>query len=443
MQFIYIVGLILGLLTLVFLCFKGWGMLPISLAASLVIIITNQMNPIEALSDGYVNALKDYVGTYLLLFLFGTVFGGLMSESGAAKSIAVKLLKVLGSGKGILIVVLSAGILSYGGISLFVLVFTLYPIALVLFKEENIPTRLFPSAMLLGCATFTMVGFPGSPAIQNLIPTEYLGTNAYAAPINGSIVGVFMFALGFVYLRHHQKKLAAAGIGFVPSEHDDLDKITVSDDEDLPHWFLSLLPLLIIIAIIFLTRNADDTIFAVNIALLVGCLVVLVLFWKRIPSPLESINTSSINSITALMNTAVVIGFGGVVKASGGFDIIVDFAMGLNLSPLISASLATGVVAAATGSCSGGMRIFFDSLGTQYIQLCNSAGIPLEILHKVVGLAGAGLDNFPHSGGFITPVVYCHLNAKDCYKYVFFTNMVVTSLGCILSIVLFTVFGIV
>lgn len=438
-----ILGLALGLLVLVFLCFKGWGMIPITLVASVVIIITNRMDVFQALTNGYAVSMKDYVGTYLLLFFFGTVFGGLMSESGAAKSIAVKLLRTLGSGKGILIVVLASGVLSYGGINLFVLVFTLYPIALVLFKEENIPTRLFPSAMLLGSATFTMVGFPGSPAIQNLIPTEYLGTNAYAAPINGSIVGIFMLVLGVWFLTFNQKKLVASGIGFVASPHDDMSKITVIENEDMPHWALSALPLVVIIGVIFATRNMSDSISAVNVALLIGCLLSVALFYKRIPSLIGSINESGVNSITALMNTAVVIGFGGVVKMSGGFQTIVDFAMGLEMSPLISAALATGVVAAATGSCSGGMRIFFDSLGSQYIGLCNAAGIPLEILHKVVGLAGAGLDNFPHSGGFITPVVYCHLNPKECYPYVFFTNMVVTSLGCILSIILFTVFGIV
>lgn len=443
MEIIDIIGLVLGLLTLVLLCFKGWGMLPISLVASLVIIITNQMDPIEALTSGYGTAMMGYVGQYLLLFFFGTVFGGFMSESGAAKSIAVKMLKTLGNGKGILIVVLSAAILSYGGISLFVLVFTLWPIALVLFRAENIPSRLFPAAMLLGCATFTMVGLPGSPAIQNLIPTEYLGTNAYAAPINGIIVSIFMFALGYWFLRYNQKRLAKAGIGFVTSGYEDMDKITVSDDEDLPNWFLSVLPILVIIVIIFLTRNAENSVFAVNVALLVGCILVLLLFHKRIPSPRESLNTSAGNSITALMNTAVVIGFGGVVTYSDGFKTIVDWAMNLNLNPLISASVAIGVVAAATGSCSGGMRTFYQALGTEYAGLCTAGGIPLEVLHKVSGLAGAGLDNFPHSGGFITPVVYCHLEPKECYGYVFFTNMVCTSLGCVLSIVLYIVFGIV
>lgn len=443
MDGIGILGLGIGLGLLIYLSFKGWSMIPTSIAASLAVIITNRMNLWEAFSVSYATSMKNYAGTYLLLFFLGTVFGGLMGESGAAKSIAVKLLNTLGSGKGLLIVVLVSGILSYGGINLFVLLFTIYPIALVLFNNENIPKRLFPAAMLLGSATFSMVGLPGSPAIQNLIPCAALGTNAYAAPLNGTLVSIVMFALGMVFLVRQQKRLAVAGIGFVPGSRDDLNKIRISEDDDLPHWALSLLPMAVLILFIFFTRNTLDTVYAVNIALSIGIAMVLCLFWKRIENPLKSINESAANSITALLNTSVIVGFGGVVQASSGFASVVDFALSMAMSPLISASLATGIVSAATGSCSGGLQIFLDFLGPKYIELCQAAGIPLEVLHRVICLAGAGLDTLPHSGGFITAIVYTQLTAKESYKYVFFTNIVVTSIGCVVSILLFMALGII
>lgn len=438
-----IIGLALGLATLIFLSYRGWGMVITSIIASLVVILCNRMDLWEAFSVGYATTMKNYVGSYLLLFFLGTAFGGLMGESGAAKSISIKLIDVLGRNKGILVVVLASAILSYGGVNLFVIVFTIYPIALVLFKEGNVSKRLFPASLFLGCATFTMVSLPGTPAIQNLIPTKVFGTTAYAAPVNGIIVSIFMFALGYSFLVWQQKRLIAQGIGFVPGSKDDLNSIDISNRDGLPNWGLAVLPMIIVILFIFVTKDSLDTIFSVNLALTIGIILVLILFRKNIKNPLQSINESATNSIIALLNTAVIVGFGGVVQASAGFQSVVDFALGLQMNPLVSGAVATGIVAGATGSCSGGLSIFMDALGPQYVQLCTQANIPLEIMHRVICLAGAGLDSLPHSGGFITAIIATQLTHKESYKYFFFTNIAVTSLGCVVAIALFVIFGIV
>ena len=167
-----LIGIVGGIAVLIYLAFRGVGMVPTTIAASLVVIVFNGMDLWDAMLDGYGATTANYVASYIILFYLGTLFGELLSKSGAAKAIALQVLRLPMHKKGLFVVVFAAAILSYGGVNLFVTVFSIYPIALVLFKQEDIPKRLFPAALFLGCATFTMVSLPGTPAIQNLIPAE-------------------------------------------------------------------------------------------------------------------------------------------------------------------------------------------------------------------------------------------------------------------------------
>ena len=446
-----VLGLVLGLAVLIFMGFKGWGMVPTSIVASIVVIITNRMDVWTAFNDHYATFMKNYAGNYLLMFFLGTVFGALMGSTGAAKSIACKIVDVLGTKRALLVVVVISAILSYGGVSLFVIVFTLYPIALVLFKEGNVSKRLFPAALFLGCATFTMVGLPGTPAIQNIMPAETLGTDAYAAPLNGIIVSIAVFALGMLWLTWNDKKLKAAGIGFVAGPRDDMGAIDISDRQGLPNFGISILPMCVVIVFIFCMSKFSENWFGtalspnfiVIMALAIGCALTFLLLFKKVTKVKESINDAATNSLIALLNTAVITGFGGVVQGSIGFTAVVDFALSLDMNPLISACLATGIVAAACGSCSGGLSVFLAALGPQYVELCQSQGISLEVLHRSICWAGAGLDSLPHSGGYVTAIVYTDITPKESYPYFFVTNIVLTSLGCVLCLGLYLLLGIV
>lgn len=448
MDFLSIGGLLLGLIVLIIMAYKGWGMIPTSLVAALVVVITNRMNLWEALNTHYAGFMKDYAGSYFLLFFLGTLFGSLMSVSGAAKAIACKIADVIGAKHALLVVLIFTAILSYGGVSLFVIVFTIWPIALVLFKEGNIPKRLFTCVLFAGCATFTMVGLPGTPQIQNIMPTEVLGTTAYAAPVNGTIVSAIIFVLCVAWLEWNKRVMQKQGIGFEAGPNDDLSQLDINNREDQPPFYLAILPIIFEIAYIFILqqiiKSSWDTNFVVIQAIAISCVIVVILFNKKVLKRIrETIDDSANKSVLALMNTAMVTGFGGVVQASEGFEIVRDWAFSLNLSPLISASIATGIVAAACGSCSGGLSVFLSALGPQYVAMCNQQGIPLEILHRSITWAGAGLDSFPHSGGIVTSWVYTGITPKESYRYVFMTNIVFTSLGCVLTIALYMLFGIV
>ncbi len=449
MDIISILGLVLGLAVLIMMGFKGWGMIPTSIVDALVVVITNRMDLWEALSTHYGTFMKNYAGDYFLMFFLGTLFGALMGSSGAAKSIACKIVDLMGSKRALLIVVITSAVLSYGGVSFAVVVFTLYPIALVLFKEGNVSKRLFPAALFAGCASFTMVGLPGSPQIQNIMPTEVLGTTAYAAPLNGIVVSCIIFALSMVWLEWNDKRLKAAGIGFVPGQKDDLEAIDISDRTGMLPFGLAVIPILFVVLYIFVMQQVlkDAVTWSTNYiviqSLALGCLLAFALFHKRIHAFRDSVNDTATNSLIALMNTAVVTGFGGVVQGSHGFELVKEFALSLDMNPLISACVATAIVAAACGSCSGGLSVFLAALGPQYAQLCQAQGIDPQILHRSITWAGAGLDSLPHSGGYVTANIYTDQTPKETYPYFFVTNIGLTTLGCVLTVALYMLFGLV
>lgn len=428
-------GLLLGMAVLIYLAYKSWGMLPATIIAGLVVIITNRMDLWEALSVNYANALKGFVGTYLLMFFFGAAFGNLMGESGAAKSISLKLMKLLGKDKAMLIIIIAAAVLSYGGISLFVCVFALYPIGLILFKEANISKKLFPACMLFGCATFTMVAVPGTPAISNIIPTTYLGTTAYAAPVLGIVTSIVMFILGYAYLNWEKKRLEKKGEFFVPGPKDNMESLVI-DEENLPDWKTSLVPMIIVMGTIFGLKNYVSSMYSVVIALVLGVISTLIIFRKYLAEPLKIVNKSAESSILAILNTAAIVGFGGIVQGSAGFQTIVDFALGLNISPLVSTGIAVNAVAGITASSSGGLTVFMDALGQQYLEITQAAGIPADVLHRIASISSAGLDSLPHSGATYTCILVSGLTHKDAYKYVFGTNCICTILALVVAIAL-------
>ena len=86
-------------------------------------------------------------------------------------------------------IVLPCALLTYGGVSLFVVVFAVYPFAAEIFRRSAIPKRLIPGTIALGAFTFTVDALPGTPQIQNIIPTTFFGTTTWAAPLLGTIGG--------------------------------------------------------------------------------------------------------------------------------------------------------------------------------------------------------------------------------------------------------------
>ena len=307
---------------------------------------------------------------------------------GAAESIARWIIRKIGVRFAMLAVVLACAVLTYGGVSLFVVVFTMFPLGMALFKEANIPKHLLAGAIALGSFSFTMAAFPGSPQIQNIIPTKYFGTDAMAAPITGILAGLVMWGIGQWYLEGRVKKYHKEGRGFVPGENDYIPP----EGADLPNPLISILPLFLTIILL--------NVFKINVtfALLGGIVLALAFFWKRVVSKAKTLEQGAGEATIAMFNTASVVGFGAVVAASPGFAVLKDIVLGIPGNPLISLAVSANVLAGVSGSASGGLTIALEALAKNYLAL----GVNPQLAHRIATIACGALDTLPHNGAIIT-----------------------------------------
>lgn len=436
MDFIAAFGLIVGIAVMIVLTFRGHHIFVGSLTGGAIVILTNRINAVTALTEGYLTSLAGFVQSFLFMFLFGAILGQFMSESGAAKAIAYKVIDIFGKSRAILILVLVTAVLTYGGVSVFVVIFSVYPIALYLFKEADIPKRLIPGAVNLGGGTFTMTCLPGTPALTNVIPTQYLGTTTTAAPVLGIICGVTMFILGMLYLTWEAKRLKGKGMTFVAGEGEVIGSVSEEERKTLPSFFLSVLPIIII----FITNVSGPKLlglnanFSVSLGLLLAVFYCYLVFRNRYTDVKGMITKGSQGAIMALVNTAAIVGFGGIVKIAPAFESFVNMAAGLPFSPIVSMILGVNIVAGITGSSSGGLTIFYNTMAEKFM----ADNINVQVFHRISSIAAGCLDSLPHAGPNITILNVTKLSYAEGYYPIFVITCVIPIITVTLATILAT-----
>lgn len=426
-------GILLGLICLAFLTYKGMSILWVAPVSALVVAAFGGMNLLDAFTGDFMKAFGGYATSWFPMFMLGAIFGKVMEVTGAAESIAHFLAKKIGYKRAIIAVVVICGVLTYGGVSLFVVVFVMYPMGLALFREANLPRKMLPGSIALGAFAFTMTAFPGTPQLTNVIPATYFGTGPMSAPVIGIICGILMFILGILWLQYRTKKLQAAGEVF--DEPEGETTAGVSNPEDLPKWYLAIIPPLLII-ILFNAVKLN-----IVVALLAGVLAGIIIFIRRIKTfgnVIKTLNDGASGSMLAILNTAAGVGFGGVIKAFPGFEQLKTLVTGIDASPLISEAIAINVLAGATGSSSGGVSIVLEALGPQFIELAKQSGIALEVFSRVASISAGGLDTLPQCGAVLTVLAVTKLTHKDSYIDIFMCCTVIPISATILAIILGT-----
>ncbi len=425
-----VIGLLISLAFIVYATLKGWGIFPVSLAGGLIIAVTNGMNVWDAFSKSYASGWMNWAGGYFLLFAFGALFGELMSSSGAAKSIAYVISDKIGAKNTPIAVAVVTLIMTYGGINAIVAGFTIFPLALVMCNEANVPRPLALAGAIIGSSTATMTAFPGTPSAQNLVPSQILGTSTFAAPAIGIVCGIIMVGLGFAYLIWQQRVYAARGIGFIANPSDGLDggKARV----EVPSFGFAILPVAGVIVFIYATSKLLSAMACVVTALLFGCALALVLFWKRLTEKKASINRGLWSSIGPLMSTAAIIGYGYLVQASPSFQSVIAFAESLNMNPYVTTAVGVNIIAGISGSASGGTKIFLESMGPFLLE----HGVNAEALHRVAAIASGGLDTLPHNGGLIASFAIWGTTHKESYRHAFVTACVIPIVATVVAIIM-------
>ncbi|MBR2461796.1 MAG: GntP family permease [Spirochaetaceae bacterium] len=431
-------GMLLGLVLLIVLAYKGQSMMWVAPVAALVVAIFGGLDLLAAYTGDYMAGLVGFVKSWFPMFLLGAMFGKIMEVTGSAHSLARKLSKLIGAHRAIIAVVISCGLLVYGGISLFVVVFAIYPIAVSLFREANLPRRLIPGCIACGAFTFSMTAFPGNPQLNNIIPTRYFGTNAMSGPILGIVGGLIMMVGGILWLQYRAKKMVAAGECF----DEPTDLIEDSSNKDEPNALFALIPLVVVVLVLNILPRVVDfpadmaSTYAIIVALLCGIILAAALNFKHLKAILGAINAGANGSVSAIMNTSAVVGFGAEVKAVPGFATLTEMVLGIKASPLISEALSVTLLAGATGSSSGGMGIALEALGTQYMTLAAQLGIHPGALHRVASIASGGLDSLPHCGAVITLLAVTGMNHKKSYADIGMVTVVIPCIATVAVVVL-------
>ncbi|QGU94241.1 GntP family permease [Clostridium bovifaecis] len=457
-----ILGIVISLVLLMYLAYRGITVLILAPILALFAALMNGGMPLMATyTEIFMTSFAGYAKSYFPIFLLGAIFGKLMDDSGSAKAISQAIAKKVGADKAVLAVSLAASILTYGGVSMFVCGFAVFPIAMQLYKEADIPKRLIPGAICLGSFTFTMTGLPGSPQIQNAIPMPFFGTDAYAAPVLGVIASIFMFSGGILWLNHRVKQAKKAGEGY--GNHPD-EKSPAIDDNNLPNLIVALIPIILVLAINFIlskfvyvegvydgaylaekpfltTLGKVGGTWSLIIALVVAILITIVMNVKRLSSARRSVNEGAIGSLLAIINTSSEVGYGNVIQTLAGFAIIKDALLGISSNPIISEAISVNVLAGITGSASGGMSIALGILGEQYLQMAVEQGINPEVLHRIAALASGGFDSLPHNGAVITLLGICGMTHKESYKDMGMVSVVIP-LCTLIIVVLCALMGI-
>jgi len=437
---------------LMYAAYRGYSVILFAPIAALGAVLLTDPALVAPIFTGlFMDKMVGFLKLYFPVFMLGAVFGKLIELSGFSKSIVAGTIGLVGRGRAMLSIVLVCALLTYGGVSLFVVVFAVYPFAAELFRQSQIPKRLIPGTIALGAFTFTMDSLPGTPQIQNIIPSAFFGTNGWAAPWLGTLGSVFILVVGLLYLESRRRRAAAVGEGY----GDNLvNEPAPFEEGKLAHPLVALLPLVLVgIANKLLTDAIPKlygptqsflpavvgkaepvvqdvskiaAIWAVEGALLLGIVCVLAFAWRPVTRRFaEGSKAAVAGALLASMNTASEYGFGAVIAALPGFKLVAD---GLHAipNPLVNEAVTVTALAGITGSASGGMSIALAAMAQTFIHNAQAAGIPMEVLHRVAAMASGGMDTLPHNGAVITLLAVTGLTHRQSYRDIFAITVIKT-----------------
>ena len=401
-------------------------------------------------SGVFMEKMVGFIKSYLPVFLLGAVFGKVIELSGFARSIVTAVIGLVGRDRAMLSIVLVCGLLTYGGVSLFVVVFAVYPFAAEMFRQGGIPKRLIPATIALGAFTFTMDALPGTPQIQNIIPTTFFKTDTWAAPWLGVIGALFILVTGLAYLEWRRRQAARAGEGYGTKLVNEPEAFS---DQKLPNPWLAVSPLFIVgvmnkVLTLLIPRfyggshsaalpglakpvvtqvSSVAAIWAVEGALLLGILTVVVFAFGTLKDRFaEGSKAAVAGALLAATNTASEYGFGAVIAALPGFLVIAD-ALKAIPGVLVNEAVTVTALAGITGSASGGLSIALATMADSFISGAQAAGIPLEVLHRIAAMASGGMDTLPHNGAVITLLAVTGLTHKESYRDIFAITLIKTA----------------
>ena len=478
-------GILLGLALLVWLAYRGWSILLLAPGAALIAAAFAGGPLLAYWTQTFMDHGSRFIAQFFPLFLLGALFGKLMEDSGSVAAIGDFMTERLGPQRAILTVVLAGALVTYGGVSLFVAFFVLVPMAQALFRTAGIPNRLIPAAVALGTSTFTMSALPGTPAIQNAIPMPFFGTTPLAAPGLGIIASAIMVTFGLWWLGRASAAARRKGEGYGSASAVAVDEAVENEtvrqrattarefdppevhhghpSREAPAIGLAALPLLVVVSVnvlmslVILPRldvsflaeerfgatslSAVGGVWSVVTALLAAIATVIAVNRRRLPGLRETMDSGATASVLPVLSVASLVGFGAVVAAVPAFALVRNWVLSIEGGPLVSLAVATNLLAALTGSASGGLTIALDALGDTYMRLAAAHGIAPALLHRIAVMSAGTLDSLPQNGAVVTLLAVCGSTHRESYFDIVMAAIVGPIIALAVVIALGSAFG--
>ena len=480
-----LVGILIALGLLIWLSFRGWSVLLLAPAVAMVAAAFAGEPLLAHWTQTFMGSAAQFIAQFFPVFLLGALFGKLMDDSGSVHAIADFMSTRLGPRRAILAVVLAGAFVTYGGVSLFVAFFVLAPMARELFRAADIPHRLMPAAIALGTSTFTMSALPGTPAIQNTIPMPFFGTTPFAAPGLGIIAAAIMLAFGLWWLARAEASARKSGEGY--GADAELGPGATADDQfireraTLSHAFdpaeiahgkhgdapprigIAVIPLLVVVGVnllmsLLILPRLDFAflaqarwggtslagvagVWSVAVALAAATATLVALNRARLPDLRASMDAGANAAVLPVFSVASLVGFGAVVAALPAFALVRDWVLSISGGPLVSLAIATNVLAAMTGSASGGLTIALDALGHTYLQIAQSSHIDPALMHRIAVIGSGTLDSLPHNGAVVTLLAVCGSTHRKSYFDIVMANIVGPIIALVVVIALGSTLG--
>ena len=424
---ISVIGLLVAAVVFIVVIWKGLDVFTSTILVSFIIILTSWMQWWDALT-AYVDGYIGFIGNNLFVLVIGAVFGELMGSSGCAESIANVITEKLGVKSVILSITVLSTVFVYVGVSGFVVLFVLAPIATVMMKQAGYPYRMIPGIIFIGATCSAMI--PYAINITNIMPAQYLGTSMGSAPILGWIAFIVSIAVGYFYMVHAAKK-AAIKEGTVVDASQPV-KIEPSRD-DLPPFGIALIPFVLSVALVLLFSNVTDmnTNAVVVLSLFIGSAVIVLLCFKQLKGVTKVIGKGVDNGIGATIMAAAILGFSGVLQSCPGFQAVIDFVLGLKMNPYITEFIGLNVLAGIMGSGTSAIAMFFEHLSGGLI----ANGADPGALHRLAPACATGMNTLPNAGGMVAQLRWMNLSLAESYWYVFVTSVLAPMIGSAVAVV--------
>ena len=466
-----IIGIVTSLILLITLAYRGVPVILAAPLASVVAVVFSGAPILASYTEIFMPAMAAFIGSWFPVFLFGAIFGVLMTVTGYAESIARTVTGLVGSRSAIAATIVTSALMTYGGISLFVVAFVMYPLARELFRVADIPRRLIPATIALGIFTFTMTALPGSPQVQNIIPGQFFGTGSFAGPGIGLVGGGLIFGLGLLWLEYRRTALIRKGESFDSPESERVAGGAFDDGGgtnqvttlEPANRLVPFLPLLTVFAVNFactllifpaldwsyleeekfggVTFDERAGLWAVLLGIVAAVLLLVALNVRNFATLWTGFVDGTKRSMLPIFSTASEVGYGAVVASVAAFAVVRDSVFGLGVGALWTSVFSVSITAGLTGSSSGGMTIALNALGDDLRTMAEQEGVAMEAMHRLTAMAAGGLDTLPHSGAVVTLLIVCGLTHRQSYKDLGVVTLVIPVVVVVALVSLVSVVG--